>query len=177
MKGNSPGEHPGRFSSKRRQYPPFIWMNMTRKALFPLVAGFVFSSVLLYFLGDAGVVEYRAMNAYKESLKANVGSLALLNDRLKGELKALRDDPWKLEILAGELGLYRDGDKVVRLEEPASTNVSYEAGNLLRLAARRGARNPILKAAGLGFWALLAGISFAAARRRKRENDIVRGKS
>jgi cell division protein FtsB len=152
-------------------------MKVMRRILFPIAMGFLFSSLLLYFLGDAGVVEYRAMTAYKESLKANVDSLTSLNDRLKGELEALQDDPGKLEVLAGELGLYRGGDRVIRLEGAASSSVSYEAGNLLRLSRHGDARNPILKASGMGLSALLAGLSFVAARRRKkRENAIVRGK-
>ncbi len=148
-----------------------------RRLLFPLAAGFLLSSLLIYLLGDSGIVAYRAMTAYRESLRANVGSLISLNDRLKGELDDLQEDPWKLEVLAGELGLYREGDRVIRLEGTAASPVTYEVGNLLKLSRRKVARNPILKAAGLGLAALIGMFSLAAARsRRKREHGAFRGK-
>ncbi len=148
-----------------------------RRILFPLAVGFLFSSLLIYFFGDSGIVAYRAMAAYRESLNANVGSLISLNDRLKGELDGLQEDPWKLEVLAGELGLYREGDRVIRLEGTAASPVTYEAGNLLKLSRRNVTRNPMLKAAGLGLAVFIGIFSLTAARaRRKREHGSFRGK-
>ncbi len=148
-----------------------------RRFLFPLAVGFLFSSLLIYLFGDSGIVAYRAMTAYRESLRANVGSLVSLNDRLKGELDGLQEDPWKLEVLAGKLGLYREGDRIIRLEGAVAGPVTYEVGNLLKLSGRKVTRNPMFKAAGLGIAVLIGIFSLAAARsRRKREHGAFRGK-
>jgi hypothetical protein len=139
---------------------------MRRFLLFALLA-YAAGSLLVYFFGDSGVSAFDRLEAYHGRLERNVKDLDGLNRSLQAELASLRDDPRRAEVLARDLGLYRPGDRVLRIGGGPVPVEPYEVGTLLRLKAPRRDRGPWLKTAGLGL-ALLAALAVFLARRRGR---------
>jgi hypothetical protein len=139
---------------------------MRRFLLFALLA-YTTGSLLVYLFGDSGVSAFNRLTDYRNRLERNVGALDDLNRSLHAELASLRDDPRRTEVLARDLGLYRPGDRVLRIEGARAGAETYEVGSLLRLKAPRRDRGPWLKTAGIGA-AVLAGIAILLFGRRGR---------
>jgi len=120
------------------------------RRVFPiLVLGFSAVSLLICLFGDSGVLAYARLEVYRRSLAANVAKLQERNIALQQELAALQKSPERNLVMARELGLYRPGDEVVRLEGLPSPVRTYEVGDLLKLKRDGTARNSVFKAAGL----------------------------
>jgi hypothetical protein len=139
---------------------------MRRFLLFALLA-YTTGSLLVYLFGDSGVSAFNRLTDYRNRLERNVGALDDLNRSLQAELASLRDDPRRTEVLARDLGLYRPGDRVLRIEGARAGAEPYEVGSLLRLKPPRIDRGPWLKTAGIGV-AVLAGIAVLLFGRRSR---------
>lgn len=140
------------------------------RSLLPIfVAGFIVASVLIYFFGDSGLVAYRRLDDYRQNLAANVEKLQARNSRLNEELSSLRDDAERSLVMAREIGLYRAGDEVVKLEGYDHPSGSYEVGDMLKLRKNKTSRNTAFKATGLGVSALLAAFAMLAGRASGRK--------
>ena len=109
---------------------------MRRFLLFALLA-YTTGSLLVYLFGDSGVSAFNRLTDYRDRLERNVGDLDDLNRSLQAELASLRDDPRRTEVLARDLGLYRPGDRVLRIEGARAGVEPYEVGSLLRLKPPR----------------------------------------
>jgi hypothetical protein len=140
---------------------------MRKFLLFALLA-YAAGSLLVYLFGDSGVSAFGRLADHRDRLERNVKDLEGLNRSLQAELASLRSDPGRTEVLARDLGLYRPGDRVLRVEGAPATVEPYEVGSLLRLKALRRDRGPWLKTAGIALAALAAFLSFLVARRGRR---------
>jgi cell division protein FtsB len=129
-----------------------------RRLLLLCFIGFIAASLAVLFFGDSGVTAYRALEAYRNRLSANVDTLTDLNGRLTDDLENLKGDPNRIEVLARELGLFKDGDRVVKLEGGLAPRVSYQVGNLLRFPRQREGRGATMKTVGAGVTSLLAAL-------------------
>jgi cell division protein FtsB len=148
-------------------------MEMMRR-LFPVfIMGFALTSLLLYRFGDSGTVPYKDLSDYRDRLAANVEDLTALNGKLTTELNGLKEDPETTAVLARDLGLYTETDRVIRLEGRNPPLVSYQAGNLLRLPKQKESANPFLKTAGLGLVGIVTALSLVlrgvSAKRRRHD--------
>jgi cell division protein FtsB len=81
-------------------------------------------SLSLYFLatfifGEMGVIKYYRMQARYNTLTREIATLKQDNDRLVNDVRALKSDPDRLELLARDkLGLARKGEIVYYYGEP-----------------------------------------------------------
>jgi hypothetical protein len=140
---------------------------MRRFLLFALLA-YTIGSLLVYLFGDSGVSAFGRLTEYRNRLERNVKNLEDLNRSLQAEFASLRDDPRRTEVLARDIGLYRPGDRVLRIEGAQGAAEPYEVGTLLRLKAPRNDRGPWLKTAGLGVALFTALAVFLFGRRSRR---------
>lgn len=140
-----------------------------RRVLPILVLGFSVVSLLICLFGDSGVVAYARMDSYRRKLAANVEKLQARNLALQQELAALQKSPERNLVMARDLGLYRPGDEVVRLEGLSSPVRTYEVGDLLRLKRDGSARNAVFKATGIGVSAALAVFALIMGRASRRK--------
>jgi len=140
-----------------------------RRVLPILVLGFSVVSLLICLFGDSGVVAYARLDSYRRKLAANVEKLQARNLALQQELGALQKSPERNLVMARDLGLYRPGDEVVRLEGRSSPVRTYEVGDLLKLKRDGSARNAVFKAAGIGVSAGLAVFALIMGRASRRK--------
>ena len=141
---------------------------MRRFALIAII-GFILTSVLIYFFGDSGIIEFRSLERYRVLLARNNEALKRTGENLFAELASLKGSSERTIVLARQIGLYREGDEIIRFENPPSRAESYEVGNLLRLRADGDRRNPMLKAVGIGVRASLGLVARAALQGRRGE--------
>ena len=130
--------------------------------------GFIVASLLISLFGDSGVLAYRRLERYRESLAANVEKLQAKNSSLKNELADLRDNPERSLVMAREIGLYRAGDEVVKIEGMTGQSSTYEMGDFIKLRRARTARNAVFKATGIGISGALAVLAILAARAQRK---------
>ncbi len=130
-----------------------------------LAAGFITAALLTWAFGDSGLHAAARIERYRVSLAANVESLRARNAALEAELERLREDPAANEVLARELGLYRPGDRVLRVEGLAPRPRLYSVGTLLRRRSPGRPVNPWLALAGA---AVSTGLLVARAVVRRR---------
>jgi cell division protein FtsB len=136
------------------------------RRLVPIIAaGFIAASLLTWAFGDSGLRAAARLERYRDGLAANVESLRARNAALEAELRQLREDPAANEVLARELGLYRPGDRVLRVEGLAPRPRLYSVGTLLRRRSAGKPVNPWLTVAGIG---VSAGLFAASAILRRR---------
>jgi cell division protein FtsB len=140
---------------------------MRRLILFALLA-YATGSLLVYVFGDSGVTAFGRLERYRDRLEQNVRDLDVLNRSLQEELKSLRDNPQRMEVLARDLGLYRPDERVLRIEGSSAQVEPYDVGTLLRLKPPRHDRGPWLKTAGLCVAALAGLVTYLIDRRGRR---------
>jgi len=133
-----------------------------RRLLPILMLGFAAASVLIYFFGDSGLFAYRSLAAYKESLAINVARLEERNAGLAMELASLQMSPERNAVMARAIGLFRPGDRVVKLEGFAARREFYPVGDLIKLRKHKERKSAIFKAAGVGLSTLLAALLLCA---------------
>jgi cell division protein FtsB len=90
-----------------------------RKRLWWSVAIFFgFSILLSFFFGDTGLLGYLRMQQKRSQLIGEIEYLKKQNDLLRGEVKALRQNPDYIEGIARDrLGLIREGEMVYQFEK------------------------------------------------------------
>jgi cell division protein FtsB len=79
---------------------------------------FAAGMVLISLLGDQGLISYHRLRAEQERLTGEVARLEERKLDLARRIRALREDPGYVELLARQrLGLVRPGDVVIQLPE------------------------------------------------------------
>jgi hypothetical protein len=133
-------------------------------------AGFLLSTLLIYFFGDSGLGAYAELESYRSRLEANVVNLESLNGRLASEARLAETDPGTIRVLARGIGLYAPEERVIRIRGYTPSPSAYEVGDLLRYRIGEGGRNRAFKILGislpLAMIALSVTLRLLAARRR-----------
>ena len=139
-----------------------------RRLLPIMIAVFVAASAAIFFFGDSGLLAHGSLEGYRESLAANVEHLKIRNRALNAELANLRDNPEHTIVLSRSLGLYRQGDEVVKLEGVPPRAALYAVGDLLKQQKIRETRSATFKAAAVGITLLLFAFVFFLSRASHR---------
>ena len=131
------------------------------------------ASLAILCFGDNGLVHFRKLSMYKNSLSSNVENLGKLNESLSSELAELQSDPERVEVMARDLGLFRDGDAVLRLSNQGSRSYSYEVGALVKPAKAKEGGSAWIKTSALASGATVCAlfIVLRAVRRRKHDHQ------
>jgi cell division protein FtsB len=147
------------------------------RRLFPiLILVFAVSSLVIFFLGDSGVLSHDDLAGYRDRLAANVVDLEARNAQLQATLKQLRDDPSTTRVLARDLGLFEPGDAVVRIEGLSNRSQVNAVGDLLRYRKGPDARNAMIKTVGLGISVVLLAWGLLRSITGKRRLDAGQGR-
>lgn len=85
------------------------------RVLFAAAIGLVTYLILCTFLGQAGVLEYRKLAAYRDRLNANIAELDRIQSRLSERVLSLQSDPENVRLKARALGYFLPGEKLIRL--------------------------------------------------------------
>lgn len=139
-----------------------------RRLLPIMIVVFLAASAVIFFIGDSGLLAHRSLDRYRETLAANVESLRNRNKELNAELSSLRDNPERTIVMSRSLGLYRQGDEVVKLEGVPPHSSLYAVGDLLKLQKTRETRSATFKAAAVGVCLLLFAFVFFSSRASRR---------
>ncbi len=142
-------------------------MKLLRLFLF-IAAGFITSSLLTFLFGSGGVMEHLRLQRYRASLQGNLDDLQEIHSRLLQELHALGTDPQRIALQARELGYFRPGEQVVRVEDSAPRESYYTVGRIVRQSAPENRWDGVFRIAGLALPAVLYLLSFLIRRRRAR---------
>ena len=134
-----------------------------------IALSFVVTSLLSFFSGSGGLLDYANLRAFQAGLKENIADLEGTNEDLLKEVQALGSDPERLTLQARELGYFREGEKVIRIEGYKAGKNYYTVGKILRRKPNQPRKDWPFKALGLGLPILLSFISFSLRRRKNRE--------
>lgn len=141
-------------------------MRIARLALY-LALGFVLRSLYLFVFGGGGLVDHHALRSQKQQLANNIENLRAINAVLMDEQQALASDPERVALQARELGYFREGERVLRLEGTAVSRVSFTVGRLVRVTPEKERRDWIAKLLGLAVPPGLYVVSSVRERRRR----------
>jgi cell division protein FtsB len=96
----------------RRRKPPEVAASPLRTRLLNYVLGFVTVVLVVDALvGDRGLVDTLRARRQHEAIAASLAQKRQENDRLRNDIRRLKEDPGAIESLAREqLGLIREGE-------------------------------------------------------------------
>lgn len=114
-----------------------------------IYVGFVISTLLIFYLGNEGVIEYKKLRDYKVELEKNLVELEEINHELGDELKLLKGDPDVNKVEARKLGLIAEGERLVKIEGYKGTGQSYKVGKLFNWSPQKSNRNLLFKYIGI----------------------------
>jgi len=114
-----------------------------------IYVGFVISTLLIFYLGNEGVIEYKKLRDYKVELEKNLVELEEINHELGDELKLLKGDPDVNKVEARKLGLIAEGERLVKIEGYKGTGKSYKVSKLFNWDIKKNGRNFMFKYIGL----------------------------
>ena len=88
-------------------------LSLRRKAVWVLFIVLIISFIVISLVGDNGVLELYRRKLIYQHLEAEINKLLQENERLKEEIRLLREDPFTIEKIAREeLGLVKPGEVV-----------------------------------------------------------------
>jgi hypothetical protein len=122
----------------------------------------------LFFFGNGGLVDYRSLESYQRQLEGNLHELQEINAELMEEQRALGTDPERVALQARELGYFREGEQVIRLEGQSPPRRYFAVGMIIRARSERERSDWIAKMLGLVFPLVLFVAALARDRRRNR---------
>ena len=134
-----------------------------------LIVIFLAASVLIYIVGDSGLLAFNDLEGYRQRLSANVESLQQHNRKLTAELADLKGDAELNIVLARRLGLYRPGDRVVKVQGVSNRVEHYVVGDLLKLKKAGDARSAVVKTAALCLSMLMTAYVLFSSRASRRK--------
>jgi cell division protein FtsB len=134
-----------------------------------IVLSFVVTSLLFLFFGSGGLLDYRRLLGYRETMRQNIDELEQINSELLTEVKALGSDPERLRLQARELGYFREGEGVIRISGYERGKNYYTVGTVLRRKPKPPRVDWPFRAAGVAIPFLLAVVSATVRRRKNRE--------
>jgi cell division protein FtsB len=135
-----------------------------------IIFSFIVAAALFYFFGSGGLLDYRRLSAYRESLQDNIEDLEHINSELLSEVQALGSDAERLTLQARELGYFREGERVIRISDDSRRKRTYTVGKILRRKAKQPRADWPFRAIGVGLPVLLVLVSVSVRRRKNREN-------
>ncbi|HET6487848.1 MAG TPA: septum formation initiator family protein [Spirochaetia bacterium] len=142
-----------------------------RRILLVLILCFSIASLLIYLLGDSGLLAYARLSRYHRNLAANVENLRQRNTELQSELTGLQKGRERTTILARSIDLYTTGDRVIQIEGMGRSRRTVAVGDLLSYNPPAETRSAAFKAGALLLAVvLLAGVPFARRWMRRREH-------
>jgi cell division protein FtsB len=141
-------------------------MRVSRLVL-ALCLGFCLSTVLFLLFGTGGIGQYRELLAYRDSLQANIEDLSRIQQGLLQELEALGSDPERVTLQARQLGYFKEGERVIRIQGYEAARSGYTVGRILRRKPVGEPRDWVLRLTGLGLPVMLFAL---IALREGREN-------
>ena len=134
-----------------------------------VIFSFIVVATLYFFFGSGGLMDYRRLSAYQESLQENINDLERMNGELLAEVQALGSDAERLTLQARELGYFREGEKVIRISSEGRKKSAYTVGKVLRRKAKPPRADWPFRAIGVGLPALLLLVSVSVRRGKNRE--------
>ncbi len=142
-----------------------------RRTLLVLIFCFSLASVLIYLLGDSGLLAYARLSQYHRNLAANVENLRQRNAELQSELASLQRGRERTTILARSIDLYRPGDRVIQIEGMDGSRRTVAVGDMLSYNPPAETRSAAFKAGALLLaLVLFAGVPFVRRWMRRREH-------
>ena len=140
-----------------------------RRFLLVLIVCFSLASLLIYLLGDSGLLAYARLSRYHRNLAANVENLRQRNADLQSELTSLQNGRERTTVLARSIDLYTTGDRVIQIEGLGRARQSVAVGDMLSFNPPAETRSAAFKTGALLLAvALLAGAPFARRWTRRR---------
>ena len=130
---------------------------------------FVVTSLLFFFFGSGGLLDYHNLLVYRAGLQENIAGLEGTNDNLIEEVQALGSDPERIALQARELGYFREGEKVIRIEGYKAGKGYYTVGKMLMRKPKQPRMDWPFKALGVGLPILLSFVSFSVRRHKNHE--------
>ena len=143
-----------------------------KRTLLSLYLGFILFSVLNFFWGNSGLFSFRAIEKSKQGLEENLQSLEEINERHNHELDVLRKNPEIIRLYARELGYYKEGETVVKLEGYSPKKQSYEVGKIIKVEFKSRDNRFLLQVIGFSFSVFLI-LSGAATQIHGRKTSPV----
>jgi len=113
-----------------------------------LVLGAILSSLLVFAFGSGGIAGYRELEGYQEVLANNIQDLKRINRSLLEQLESLRSDPESILLQARELGYFREGERVIKIEGYRPGAGYTTVGKIIRRGPEGKDRDWIFKLAG-----------------------------
>ena len=143
-------------------------MKIPRLLLY-IALSFVLTSLFLFFFGSGGLLDYRKLLGYRANLQENITDLEGTNSDLLAEVQALGSDSERITLQARELGYFRKGEKVIRIEGYQQGKNYYTVGKIMRRKPQQPRADWPFRAVGVGLPVLLLLGSLAVRRRKNRE--------
>ncbi len=112
--------------------------------------GLLVSTLLTFYFGDEGVMNYNRLMAKKNALTENINGLKRINRELKEKMWMLKTDAETNRVEARRLGYISDNQVLIKLENYNDSDY-YTIGSLLTVDEPSGSRNFIFKLIGLAF--------------------------
>jgi cell division protein FtsB len=131
-----------------------------------LALGFAVRSLVLFFFGSGGLIDYRGLEAQKAQLQKNIEELEAINATLLGEQRALASDPERLALQARELGYFRKGERVVDLGARVQPGGYFSVGRLTRVSLHERHGDWIIKLLGISVPVALFVVGVSRERRQ-----------
>lgn len=102
------------------------------RVVLPLYVGFLISSLLVFFLGNSGLNEYKKLLLVQEKLQENIADLQGIHRRLEGQIAALSSDPEMIRLEARKMGYYPEGVRRIRIEGYSPKEDHFAVGTLIQ---------------------------------------------
>lgn len=130
---------------------------------------YIFLSVLA---GQNGILAYNQLYEQKLKLTASVSNLQSINDELKSELEALKNDRSIIEAYARKLGLAYENEKIIKVTGLAFKQKDvYDTGTVIKIEDISYVPENVCKIAGLVSFAICFFILLVAGIRESRNRE------
>jgi thioredoxin-related protein len=113
--------------------------------LFIIYSSVILNSLLLFFFGEKGCLEYESLAAYKTRLEANLRDIKEKNRSLSDKLNFVATNREQMSIIAREIGYYKKDENAIILEGYSPPGSFYEIGNYVNRGEESKERNGVLR--------------------------------
>ena len=139
------------------------------RILLPLYIGFLISSIIVFLLGNGGLLEYHKLTKLQDALAENINELTDINGQLNSRLTLLNSDPDTVRLEARSMGYYQEGETRIRIEGFLKDTEYFPIGKLIQFQTRRVNKSVIIRL--IGFSVPLCYYIFALIRRFARKKS------
>ncbi|GAB4545193.1 MAG: hypothetical protein Fur0020_14320 [Thermodesulfovibrionia bacterium] len=89
-----------------------------RRLILWTIGGLLFIYITLYLIiGDGGIIKYIRLQSTRDSLLAEINAIKKRNDDIRIDLEKIERDESKIEELARERGLSKEGEVILKFED------------------------------------------------------------